>query len=188
MKRLIIGILLITFSVSAVVSQSTLKIDQSKSSMSILGTSTLHDWEVDVEEFDGYMKTDMDATSNTILEGRMVASVKSFKSFKTSMDKVMYEAMNEENYPKLTFKYLDIKESYQKDGKTYAEIKGELSIAGTTKVVALLASIEHSTNQVTLIGKKTFKMSEFNIPPPTAVFGTIKSGDEITIVYNFTFK
>ena len=188
MKRLVISILILTFSISFAISQSTLKIDQSNSSLSILGTSTLHDWEVDVEEFDGYMKTRMDDSENTILEGRMVASVNSFKSFKTSMDNVMHEAMNEEEYPNLTFKYLDMNKPYQKNGKTYTEIKGELSIAGTTKVIALLANIDHSSNQVKLTGKKTFNMSDFNIPPPTAVFGTIKSGDEITIVFNFTFK
>ena len=43
-------------------------------------------------------------------------------------------------------------------------------------------------NKITLIGEKKFKMTDFKIDPPKALFGTITTGDDITIKFSTTFK
>ena len=45
-----------------------------------------------------------------------------------------------------------------------------------------------SDGSVQFIGSVTFNMTNFNIDPPTAVMGTIKTGDEITIKFQVIYS
>lgn len=168
--------------------QTHLQLDHSISSLTILGTSTIHDWEISVNEFDGSMNASLSGSSSEILNGTLVASVSSFKSYKKSMDKVVFDAMKEREFPKLTFRFVETDRTYVKGGNTYKVVKGKLTIAGTTRDIDLHLLLEETGKGLTLKGKKTFKMTDFNISPPTAMFGTIKSGDEITIDFDISFS
>lgn len=47
--------------------------------------------------------------------------------------------------------------------------------------------MENTTSEMHLIGELPilgFKMSDFNIEPPTAMFETFRTGDEVTIKYD----
>ncbi|MCB0855839.1 MAG: YceI family protein, partial [Bacteroidetes bacterium] len=66
--------------------------------------------------------------------------------------------------------------------------KGQLTIAGVTKTITLNADCKVSDNgQITCTGSKKIKMSDYGIDPPTAMFGTIKTGDDLTIVFSAGF-
>jgi galactitol-specific phosphotransferase system IIB component len=68
------------------------------------------------------------------------------------------------------------------------EVQGVLSIAGTSKTVNLLVAGTETTTGFEFVGEKALKMTAFNIDPPTALFGTLKTGDDITIKFKTTFK
>jgi polyisoprenoid-binding protein YceI len=70
---------------------------------------------------------------------------------------------------------------------TKMSTKGALTIGGVTKIVTMNVQADASSG-VSFSGDITFKMSVFEIDPPTAVFGTIKTGDEITIKFNAQYK
>jgi hypothetical protein len=40
-----------------------------------------------------------------------------------------------------------------------------------------------SGNRIQIKGSKKVKMTDFNISPPTAMLGTLKTGDEVTISF-----
>jgi hypothetical protein len=42
--------------------------------------------------------------------------------------------------------------------------------------------------KLTFEGSQTIKMSDYNIVPPVALFGALKTGNEITINYKTTFN
>jgi hypothetical protein len=44
-----------------------------------------------------------------------------------------------------------------------------------------------ASNMVALEGEKTFNMTDYAIEPPKALFGTITTGDEITIKFKSIF-
>jgi hypothetical protein len=44
-----------------------------------------------------------------------------------------------------------------------------------------------STGQLAFEGSQTIKMTDYGITPPTALFGTLKTGDEITITFKTNF-
>lgn len=149
--------------------------NQAESSMKVSGTSTLHDWDINVESFSANTQLDGDALRNA----SFTAEVKSMKSGTSSMDDNTYKAMKESDYPRITFKSTDISGS---EGKL--TIKGSLTIAGVTKPVTLSTTLEKwAEKSMTVKGNYTFKMSEFGIDPPRAMLGTIRTGDEVTITF-----
>ncbi|MEP1791697.1 YceI family protein, partial [Reichenbachiella sp.] len=63
--------------------------------------------------------------------------------------------------------------------------KGELLIAGKSNEIPVRLTI-NNTSKLSVSGSIKIKMTDYGITPPTAVFGTIKTGDDITIQFDFT--
>ncbi|WPP50150.1 YceI family protein [Catalinimonas niigatensis] len=157
--------------------------DESK--MVIKGTSSLHDWESDVTELQGRAQVSVQDQQPQFQNFTLTVPVKSIKSGKNAMDKNTYEAMEEDQHPTIQFNLNDIQRI--SDGKITAT--GKLTIAGQTKPVTLHADYQlQAQDQLNLQGSYSFRMTEYGIAPPTAVFGTIKTGDEITIDYHLTLQ
>ena len=51
-----------------------------------------------------------------------------------------------------------------------------------------LSSLTVKSDQLTFTGFVDLKMTEFDIVPPTALFGTIKTADEIRVEFQITFQ
>ncbi|MEQ8470353.1 MAG: YceI family protein [Marinoscillum sp.] len=62
---------------------------------------------------------------------------------------------------------------------------GKLKKAGTEREIPVTAtySKESGSQKISFTGSVSIKMTDFNISPPTAMFGTMKTGDEVTIEY-----
>jgi hypothetical protein len=66
---------------------------------------------------------------------------------------------------------------------------GSLSIAGTTLKTDLYVLGKVASNgTITFTGSKKIKMTDFKINPPTALMGTLTTGNEVEIVFQVTFK
>lgn len=160
------------------------KVQPESSKLSVTGTSTLHDWECVVETFKG-------SISATIKNNKIV-SIESFnfqfqvddlKSGKSAMDKKTYEALREKKNPTITYKGTAVVINDHS-----ATFSGTMIIGGNKREFTTKVKIGYSNGMITLSGKKEFKLTDFNIEPPTAVFGTIKTGDEVVIHYNIQLK
>ena len=99
------------------------------------------------------------------------------------MDKNTYAALKEDKYPEIKY----VLKTYIIEGESVM-LTGDLTIAGVTKSVTVTSSGNVHDDKVELTGDLTFKMSKFGIEPPTAVMGTIKTGDEVTIKFHIYFK
>lgn len=154
------------------------KSDALSSEMSIVGTSTLHDWESDVESFTASAKR----IGNTI-QANLEVEVLSIKSGKKVMDSNTYKALKANEFPTISLSAsdLDIKENHKITGSGY------LTIAGVKKVIPISIFMETwAQNSMTIIGEIPLKMTDYNVDPPIALFGTVKTGNEITIKFNIT--
>ncbi|MGK0411859.1 MAG: polyisoprenoid-binding protein YceI [Polaribacter sp.] len=183
---LVVALFHLFFFVSAQEKSATFKM-KLPSKVIIKGTSTLHDWESIVE------KTDAQLTTNSINNEKIETlnvkvEVLSIKSGKNLMDKLTYKALKAEEYPNITFIFK--KGEIIKVDSEYVDIEliGDLTIAGVTKSVAVKTKINKQGRPIILKGSHKLKMTNFNIDPPKALLGTIKTGDEITIEFNLTFK
>lgn len=145
------------------------------STMSILGTSSVHDWESVVTDFEVAGTMNNDIISNLNVE----VVVTSIESGKSIMDDKTHDALLSGKFPKIYFKAdrLEVIDSKIKG-------KGVLTMAGESRPIAIVADAKLDANKrMEVKGSVDLKMSDFGIDPPTAMFGSLQTGDEVTIKY-----
>lgn len=156
--------------------------------MKVSGTSTIHDWEMIANS--GLKGTSSLNLENGKLKGikslTIEMPVKSLKSGKNSMDKNAYEALSEEKFPTIKFELTELKEI---NGNT-VKATGQLTISGKTKVIPMEVKYVVNGNSIRFSGSHGITFKEFGVDPPTAVFGTIKTGNELTLDFEacYTLK
>ena len=155
-----------------------------KSSLIVLGTSNVHDWEIETENQKGSIS--LDATSKIQIQNlKIVVQAESLKSGKRGMDKNTYKALNTDKYKTIEFQFVSTDAITDVGNGTFkVKSKGDLTISGVTKRISLDFTLNQVNDTVNLAGEKTIKMTDYGIEPPKALFGTIKTGDEITIKFN----
>jgi polyisoprenoid-binding protein YceI len=62
-----------------------------------------------------------------------------------------------------------------------------LNVAGVAKDVVLTASIKNSTENIQLTGNYKITLQDYNMEPPTAMFGSIVVGDDVTVNFDLVF-
>jgi polyisoprenoid-binding protein YceI len=155
------------------------------------GTSNVHDWEM--KALSGSSKAAFTVNSNGQVTSLSMLSftlpAKNLKSKHTQMDKNTYKALNTDKNPDISF-VLTSSTITATGGNNY-QIKcvGKLTIAGVTKHTDLVATGKYdpSDKSFTVTGVKKMKMTDFNVKPPKALMGTIKTGNDISISYNVKF-
>ncbi|RAI94878.1 YceI family protein [Algoriphagus yeomjeoni] len=156
----------------------------------VAGTSTIHDWEMiaKVGSSGSAKMTIENGKLSKLTSLAIELPVKSLKSGKSAMDKNAYEALTSEKYPAIKF---EMTECLAISGNI-VKAKGKLTIAGTSRIIPL--EVTYSTNGSTNGNVIKFKgshpvlFSEFNLEAPTAVFGTIKTGNELKLAFEASFS
>lgn len=172
----------------------------SGSKVSILGTSTIHDWTMDGQIIGGFMEipagVEFDqskATLSGLTGGKLDARVEttipvtSMKGSWSGMDEPMQDAMNAKEHPEIKFKLteLNFKEPHVVGTPFQFEAKGELSLHGVTNVISMPATIESvDKSRLKISGKTPLKMTDFKVQPPVK-FGVFRTGDEVTITFEW---
>ena len=186
--RIIKVILIMSFLPMAGWAQQVLSLDKSESKLSITGTSTLHDWEIIVNDFNGKVEGNFNITKPGISSAQLNCKVKSFESGKSRMDNVVYDALKQEKHPEIKFKYKNIKQMTTNGNNLEMVVVGDLTIAGQTREMEIPLEAQASTSRFVAKGQKSFKMSEFEVDPPSVMFGTIKAGDKSTVNYSIIYN
>lgn len=187
MKKLVLILFIISVIAPRIVAQKYV-LSNNDSKLEVLGTSTLHDWEEVAQEMTGDAVIGLDNDQLDIESLKFKVPVKSLKSDHSGMDKNTYEALKSNKHPNIYYELTDVK-SAQKNGQEYLlKTSGNLTIAGVTKNIEMTVSSTPVGNTISFSGKTTFKMTDFNVDPPTALLGTVKTGDEITIQFNVKYN
>ncbi|PKQ45275.1 YceI family protein [Confluentibacter flavum] len=159
-----------------------------ESTLTILGTSSLHDWHIDAENQSGKISF-KNLEAGQIEKVTIDIVAESLKSGKSSMDKNTYKALKTNNHKNISFQLAEVKNVVSKgNGAFSVTATGYLTIAGTKKLIPLDFTINTTKASVKLIGEKKIKMTDFNVDPPKAMFGTITTGNDITIKFSTIFK
>ncbi len=105
------------------------------------------------------------------------------------MDKNTYKALNTDKNPTISFVLTSATVTATGGNNYQLKCVGKLSIAGTIKHTDLVATAKYNPadKSFTVTGVKKMKMTEYNVSPPKALMGTIKTGDDISISYNLKF-
>lgn len=179
----------------AVEAQVVLKLDKEKSSMTIDGTSSLHDWTSKVNEIEGQIELS-EKLVKKLKKGERFdkvtfsAKVKSIESGRgNTMDNRTHEALKAEEHPEITFSLKDGTVTQLKGSEFIMNAKGDLTIAGMSKPVELVVPAKKVDDDTFAFnGLKEIDMTEFGIKPPSAMFGTIETGKDVTVKFDLVFS
>lgn len=180
------------FVMQGMAQQQTFQRTDKTASVTVKGTSTLHDWTVTAEQVSDF------PTKITIefKEGQNIQNF-AFKVKTTSLDGGRGAAMNSKIKKALKatthpyIKYQQTKSAkignVDTNGNFTLVSNGVLEIAGIKKAVSVKVAGKLVDNRLVLSGSKALKMTDFKIKPPTAMFGQIKTKDDITVNFEFTY-
>lgn len=186
-KYVFIYIVTAVLSVNLIQAQA-LKLVNESFSLKVLGTSSLHDWEVEAEEQKGTI-TLANAEAGEIGSLAIEVVAESLKSGKSSMDKNTYKALKTKEFKSIYFNLVEVKNVASKGNGVFAvQTVSDLTIAGAKKQIPLNFTMSVVGNKVKLEGETKFKMTEFKIDPPKALLGTITTGDDVTIKFVTNFN
>jgi len=157
-----------------------------KTNFSVLGTSTLHDWEMKSPSRTGTANlTVTDSKLADINSIDITLPAESIKSEKKSMDKVAYETLKTDKFKNIKY----VLKSAEKVNETTWNLTGTYTIAGVSKVLKTQVKTSVAANGVvTLQGSNKITFTEFGMKSPTAMFGAIKTGEDLTIKFNLNFN
>ena len=151
------------------------------STLWVTGTSSLHDWQCDATQVKGWM----DAEVGETVTGIPVAEISvptELDCDNGTMNKKTRSALKADDHKSISFK-LTKAEIVPGTGKAFSvKTTGQLTIAGKTNTVTTTVKGEVLANgNLQLTGSLPVTMSTYGVDPPTAMLGTLKTGDDVTV-------
>lgn len=169
-----------------VLAQSVYKVSPN-SSIKVIGTSNLHDWDMKANSF--ICEGNFDIKGSQLMDVKSLSftlPITNLKSKESLMDSRAYKALKAEEFNKITFK---LTSATVVAAQKLIKATGNLTIGGVTNLVTLNANYTlNADNSLTCKGSKDLKMSDFKIKAPVFMLGALKTGDAITIDYMLNLK
>ncbi|MEY2693260.1 MAG: hypothetical protein RIT03_1651 [Bacteroidota bacterium] len=166
------------------------KLNLAESKVKVFGTSNLHDWHID-----GKM---MSGKGNFILADGVLKSIESLtfiveseqlKSGNSIMDNNTNKALLTNKFKTINYKLTAVTKINLLSENNYSVVtEGDLMIAGTTKKITQLFNLKIKDKKISVQGKTKLNMTTFNVEPPTALMGTIKTGAEVVVDFKVTYN
>jgi len=152
----------------------------SKTEASVVGTSSLHDWESEVENVSGSGDFLIENSAVTEIKNlNIVFKSKSIESGKSKMNSLTYDALMADQFPNIVFKL----NSVENISGSQITASGNLTIAKQTKAITVKGVVQVNDNSITITGNKKIDMTQYGIDPPTAMFGAITVGKDVNVLY-----
>lgn len=148
------------------------------------GTSTVHDWDCQVTRFLGRVNADTEGARMTALaSARVTIPVRSIDCDNGTMNGKLRDALGEEAVRyELT---RAVPAAAGADGWFAVETTGTLTISGTSRPARLsMRAKANGDGSFRFTGTHSFRMTDFGIDPPTALLGTLKTGDDLTVRFD----
>lgn len=158
-----------------------------ESTISVRGTSTLHDWEMVSETVSSQVVFTMADQQMQGLESvSLTLQANTLESDENRLNRLAHETMDVENNPQITFQASS--GNVVADGNSYTvTATGELTIAGVTREVTVEASCIEQGNQLVCTGTEEMKMTDFDMDPPRLFLGTLRTHDDVTVEFNMVY-
>lgn len=155
----------------------------------IEGTSTLHDWTMEGTTIDGTIAAPpVEQWKNDASNVTVAIPVTSIRSEHAKMDKLMAEALKADANPAIRYEltHANLTES---SPALRLETRGKLTIAGVTRDVAMQVNgTREPGGTYVLTGQLPIRMSDYGIKPPTAMMGTIKTGNDVKVTFRWAVQ
>lgn len=151
--------------------------------LTISGTSTLHDWTMTSSEISCSAVLVIDGGGNPakVESAAFSLPAESLKSGKTAMDKNAYRSLKTDKHKSIMFQLT----SARINGNSIS-CTGNLTVAGTTRQVEVQVPVEIRNGQPHFRFSHKIRMSDYQVEPPSFMFGTVTTGNDILVAADFT--
>lgn len=140
-------------------------------SVTVSGTSTFHDWNMTTTQM---IAQEVERDGDKLTKLIVVFDAETLKSKEKKMDTIAHKALKTDKFSTIKFELLE-------HNVTDGTLKGIFTIAGKSQELTTKPS--ELTNEE-IKGEIKVKMTDFDVAPPTFMFGAMKTGDEITVSYS----
>jgi len=175
MKNYLLSLLILSISLTTFAQERFSLSSESK--LNIEGTSTVHDWSVTAKTLEGYLISEGTSPKEIDLQVA-VADIKSERG--ATMDKKMHAALQKESHPKVYFVLKEVKDE--------STMVGTLTIGGNSQDVEVTTAIDVAHENIKISGEHGIELEDFNIEPPTAMFGQVIVGDKVIVKFDLVFS
>jgi polyisoprenoid-binding protein YceI len=159
------------------------------------GTSNLHDWSCKATELDATVELDASAAARVAAAApkalkrvEVKVPVRSLKCNHGGMDGNVYKALKADEAPEISYIMAAFDASPADGGDSFVvHAVGTLTIAGKQNKVDMdVTATRLPDGTVKATGAVPIKMTDYGIKPPTAIFGRLKTGDEVKVNFELT--
>lgn len=166
-----------------------------ESKLWIEGTSNLHGWSCKAEKLEAAVELDAAvaaevtvAPPKALKRVEVKVPVRSLKCGHGAMDDNLYKALNADASPEISY-ILATFEAAPGDTRDTFTLKtiGSLTVAGRENRLTMdVVATRLPDGTVKATGMVPIKMTDYGIKPPTAIFGRLKTGDEVKVNFELT--
>ena len=169
-----------------------MNVSNEETTMTVSGTSTLHDWTSEVKTVNGFVEVDEKMIDKQkIKKGEEIPLVDItipvtaiISPRGATMDKKTYSALKSESHPEINFKLENCKITDMEGSDFQLNAAGNLTIAGITKKVEFpVAGKLVANDKMSFAGAYKLNMLDYDMEPPSAMFGQIETGEEVEIKF-----
>ncbi len=151
-----------------------------ESRMWIDGTSNVHDWTCEVGTVEGFVETD---ESWGLVAAEIWVPISEIECKNGKMNKKLQDALKAEDHPVISF-ILD--STRVAEGSTSVDIEliasGRVTLAGVTNAIGMtVLATPLPEGGYRLTGELPILMKDYDVKPPKALMGLIKTGKEVTV-------
>lgn len=159
---------------------------ESSSKIWVEGTSSVHDWDCQVAQFAGTVDAETGDNGLTALNGTTLAvPVRGIDCDNGTMNNKLRDALG--TAPIRYTLSSATPGAPSAEGWFTIRTTGNLTIAGTTRPVQMEVKAKAiDGGRFRFTGQHALKMTDFGVDPPTALLGTLKTGDQVTVHFDAT--
>ncbi|MDX1530251.1 MAG: YceI family protein [Rhodothermales bacterium] len=154
----------------------------------VTGTSTLHDWECEAEQLAGTLAADPGgAALGSLSELSVVVPVQAIECGNGTMNGKLRDAFDVRANPTIRFDLASAEVVPGSGDRFTVRATGRLTMAGAVRPVTLEADGQAlASGRYRFTGAVPLEMTAFGMKPPTAMLGTLKTGDRVVVHYDVT--
>jgi hypothetical protein len=118
--------------------------------------------------------------------------VAAFRCGNRVMESDMRRALKADAHPAVRFSFRELRGGIQHDldtGLYHAAVTGDLTLAGVTRTIDLTVSAQRlSRTSFRVRAVLPLRMTDFDVTPPSALFGAIRARNDLTVRFDLTLE
>lgn len=162
-------------------------------SVKVSGTSNVHDWTCEAKRFGAELQVRTQGAGGPpagVTRADVTIPVDALDCGDTKMNGNLRKALKADAHPTISFAMTghEMAADPSSPGSFQVLAEGTLTIAGSAQPIELTVDGVVEGDRLRIRGSSSMAMSDFNVKPPSAMLGLIKTGDPVTVEFDLTTR